>query len=95
MVGVNVRKSFNRHQIDSTPSPVWLPALSFISLPSQEVPKGSLLVYGSHGSAYTNFSVFYDHLLQHIVDQTNLYVRLHLFSRDSYQRNDLPVDELR
>ena len=39
--------------------------------------------------------MFFDDDLQHIVNQTNLYARLHPFGRVNYQWNDLMVDELR
>ena len=89
----------SRHQRAGTPPPVLFPNIpySFSNPPpfsgSLQGPTFSL---GSRGSAYTYFSMFfYDDLLQHIVDQTNLYAKLNAFGRVNYQWNDLTVDKLR
>ena len=57
---------------------------SIIPHPFPEVSKGPLLVWP-----------FLIMIFQHIVNQTNLYARLHPFSRVKYQWNDLTVDDLR
>ena len=44
---------------------------------------------------FTFSLTFFDNDLQHIVNQINLYVRLHPFSRVNYQWNDLTVADLR
>ena len=47
-------------------------------------------------SAYNYFALFFDdQLVQHIVDQTNLYARLHPYRRANYQWHDTSVDEMR
>ena len=49
-----------------------------------------------NSTAYTFFSLFFDDwLLQHIVDQTNLYARQRPYRRANYQWFDTTVDELR
>ena len=89
----------SRRQRDGTPPPVLFPDVpySFSNPPPFSAsPQGPTFSLGSRGSAYTYFSMFFDDdLLQHIVDQTNLYARLHPFGRVNYQWNDLTVDELR
>ena len=76
-------RSSSRCQSDGTSTPVSYPNIPY-SFSNPPPFSGSLqwptFNMGSHIGAYTYFSmVFDDDLLHHLVDQTDLYARLHPF----------------
>ena len=67
---------------------------SFLTFPTRSIIPppfpGSL-----QGPTFSLALHFHNDLLQHIVNQANLYARLHPFGRVNYHWNDLTVDKLR